>query len=234
MPRQQLAAVRPARTPERLQRESEDVRLVIKARNGDSVALDALIRRYTGFVRLKASSYFIAGGESDDLIQEGLDRPLQGRPRFPHRQGDLVPQLRGALHHAPDHHGDQGRDPLQAPAAERLRLVQPDARGPGGRRLHARRRAPGPRRRRSRDLRHLHRGAPEPRLHARHRPLAARDGRASLLHGGQLVRGDGRGARLRHEDDRQRPPAGEAQGAHTPGVAPGSPVGAGYDAGAPV
>ena len=34
--------------------------------------MDALIRRYTGFVRLKASSYFIAGGEADDLIQEGL------------------------------------------------------------------------------------------------------------------------------------------------------------------
>jgi RNA polymerase sporulation-specific sigma factor len=34
--------------------------------------MDALLRRYTGFVRLKASSYFIAGGESDDLIQEGL------------------------------------------------------------------------------------------------------------------------------------------------------------------
>ncbi len=36
------------------------------------MALDALIRRYTGFVRLKASSYFLAGGESDDLVQEGL------------------------------------------------------------------------------------------------------------------------------------------------------------------
>ena len=36
-----------------------------------SSALDALIRRYTGFVRLKASSYFLAGGDSDDLIQEG-------------------------------------------------------------------------------------------------------------------------------------------------------------------
>ena len=35
-------------------------------------ALDALIRRYTGFVRLKASSYFLAGGDSEDLIQEGL------------------------------------------------------------------------------------------------------------------------------------------------------------------
>ena len=34
--------------------------------------MDALIRRYTGFVRLKASSYFLAGGESDDLVQEGL------------------------------------------------------------------------------------------------------------------------------------------------------------------
>lgn len=45
---------------------------MIKARNGDDHALDALIRRYTGFVRLKASSYFIAGGDSEDLIQEGL------------------------------------------------------------------------------------------------------------------------------------------------------------------
>ena len=44
----------------------------MKARNGDGTALDALIRRYTGFVRLKSSSYFLAGGDSDDLIQEGL------------------------------------------------------------------------------------------------------------------------------------------------------------------
>jgi RNA polymerase sporulation-specific sigma factor len=45
---------------------------VLKARNGDGAALDALIRRYTGFVRLKASSYFLAGGDGDDLVQEGL------------------------------------------------------------------------------------------------------------------------------------------------------------------
>ena len=48
------------------------MQLVLKARNGDSAALDVLIRRYTGFVRLKASSYFLAGGDSDDLIQEGM------------------------------------------------------------------------------------------------------------------------------------------------------------------
>jgi RNA polymerase sporulation-specific sigma factor len=34
--------------------------------------MDDLIRRYQGFVRLKASSYFLAGGDSSDLVQEGL------------------------------------------------------------------------------------------------------------------------------------------------------------------
>ena len=69
MPRRQLATARPQ---EKTQREVEDLRLVLRARNGDSVAMDALLRRYTGFVRLKASSYFIAGGEPEDLVQEGL------------------------------------------------------------------------------------------------------------------------------------------------------------------
>ncbi len=66
------ARAAPAYSPQKAQRELEDLQLVLKARNGDGVALDALIRRYTGFVRLKASSYFLAGGDSDDLIQEGL------------------------------------------------------------------------------------------------------------------------------------------------------------------
>src|SRR2546421_2385173 len=54
------------------QRELEDLQLVLKARNGDEFARDALIRRYTSFVRMKASSYFLAGGDSEDLVQEGL------------------------------------------------------------------------------------------------------------------------------------------------------------------
>ena len=70
MARRQVATARTAQ--ERSQRELADLQLVLRARNGDSAAMDALIRRYTGFVRLKASSYFLAGGESDDLNQEGL------------------------------------------------------------------------------------------------------------------------------------------------------------------
>jgi RNA polymerase sporulation-specific sigma factor len=68
-------ASRPAEAPQALtkaQRELEDLQLALRARNGDGAAMDRLIRRYTGFVRLKASSYFIAGGESEDLLQEGL------------------------------------------------------------------------------------------------------------------------------------------------------------------
>ena len=65
-------AARPATAAQKAQRELEDLQLVLRARNGDGAALDALIRRYTGFVRLKASSYFLAGGDSEDLVQEGL------------------------------------------------------------------------------------------------------------------------------------------------------------------
>src|SRR5213594_5030693 len=67
-----MAARPAAKTAQKAQRELEDLQLVLKARNGDGSALDLLIRRYTGFVRLKASSYFLAGGDSEDLIQEGL------------------------------------------------------------------------------------------------------------------------------------------------------------------
>jgi RNA polymerase sporulation-specific sigma factor len=61
-----------AQSVAKAQRELEDLQLVMRARNGDGTALDALIRRYAGFVRLKASSYFLAGGDAEDLVQEGL------------------------------------------------------------------------------------------------------------------------------------------------------------------
>ncbi len=50
----------------------DDGYLIALAKQGDPTSYDRLVRRYYGFVRLKASSYFIAGGDSDDLIQEGL------------------------------------------------------------------------------------------------------------------------------------------------------------------
>lgn len=54
------------------QLQVEDGYLIALAKQGDPTAYDRIVRRYYGFVRLKASSYFLAGGDSDDLIQEGL------------------------------------------------------------------------------------------------------------------------------------------------------------------
>ena len=52
--------------------EVDDHYLVALAKSGKRDAYDRIVRRYYGFVRLKASSYFLIGGDSDDLIQEGL------------------------------------------------------------------------------------------------------------------------------------------------------------------
>jgi RNA polymerase sporulation-specific sigma factor len=48
-----------------------DEELVARAKNGDSDATRRILTRYHYFVRLKANSYFLAGGDGDDLIQEG-------------------------------------------------------------------------------------------------------------------------------------------------------------------
>ena len=69
MPAHAATAVR---TQQKSQRELEDLQLVMRVHNGDERSRETLIQRYTGFVRMKASSYFIAGGEPEDLVQEGL------------------------------------------------------------------------------------------------------------------------------------------------------------------
>jgi RNA polymerase sporulation-specific sigma factor len=65
-------ATAPAIKQPHAQPELDDHYLVALAKEGKPDAYDAIVRRYRGFVRLKASSYFLLGGESDDLIQEGL------------------------------------------------------------------------------------------------------------------------------------------------------------------
>ena len=53
-------------------REYSDELLVSMARDGDEKAEDFLLKKYKDFVRSKARAYFLVGGDSDDLIQEGM------------------------------------------------------------------------------------------------------------------------------------------------------------------
>ena len=66
----------PARPLQAAKSQSEaqvdDNYLIALAKQGHADAYDRIVRRYYGFVRLKASSYFLIGGDGDDLIQEGL------------------------------------------------------------------------------------------------------------------------------------------------------------------
>ena len=49
-----------------------DEELVLLSRAGNEGATDELLRRHSGLVRSCARRYFLAGGEPEDLIQEGM------------------------------------------------------------------------------------------------------------------------------------------------------------------
>ena len=50
----------------------EDEALIELVHNGDSEALDYLIKKYRNFVRAKARSYFLVGADNEDIVQEGM------------------------------------------------------------------------------------------------------------------------------------------------------------------
>lgn len=49
-----------------------DEDIVELAQKGDNYALEYLINKYRNFVRSKARTYFLLGGDKEDLIQEGM------------------------------------------------------------------------------------------------------------------------------------------------------------------
>ena len=49
-----------------------DEELVAKARAGDEVALEGLLNRYRHYARAKARTYFLAGADREDIVQEGM------------------------------------------------------------------------------------------------------------------------------------------------------------------
>ena len=49
-----------------------DEEVVFLAQKGDGDALNHIIARYRNFVYSKANTYFLVGGEKDDVIQEGM------------------------------------------------------------------------------------------------------------------------------------------------------------------
>ncbi len=49
-----------------------DEELVERVRGGDDKAIDELLTRYRHYARAKARSYFLAGADREDIVQEGM------------------------------------------------------------------------------------------------------------------------------------------------------------------
>ncbi|MCX8007814.1 MAG: RNA polymerase sporulation sigma factor SigH [Coriobacteriia bacterium] len=56
----------------KLGQADEEEALILAAQSGDDQASAEILRRYRGFVRCKARSYFLAGADREDVIQEGM------------------------------------------------------------------------------------------------------------------------------------------------------------------
>ena len=52
--------------------ELEDRELVALVRRGDDRCIEVLLSRYRNFARSKARSYFLAGSDKEDVVQEGM------------------------------------------------------------------------------------------------------------------------------------------------------------------
>lgn len=50
----------------------EDEQVVLRARAGCPQATEFLLRKYRNFVEVKARSYFLAGADQEDVVQEGM------------------------------------------------------------------------------------------------------------------------------------------------------------------
>ncbi len=66
-PNDHLAAERPASD-----QKIADQALLAAAKAGDNQAMEMLLGRYKGLVRQKAASMYMAGADSEDVIQEGM------------------------------------------------------------------------------------------------------------------------------------------------------------------
>jgi RNA polymerase sporulation-specific sigma factor len=57
---------------EELIAKASDEELAERARDGDDEAIETLLYRYRHYARAKARSYFLAGADKEDIVQEGM------------------------------------------------------------------------------------------------------------------------------------------------------------------
>lgn len=54
------------------EKRETDEQLAVKAQKGETKAAEEILQRYKSAVRARARQYFLEGGETEDLVQEGM------------------------------------------------------------------------------------------------------------------------------------------------------------------
>ena len=76
-------------------------KLCALAVSGDRQAEETLVIRYNRLVRICARPYFLAGGDSEDLIQEGMVGLLAAIREYDSGKGRIFPHLCGGVYQEP-------------------------------------------------------------------------------------------------------------------------------------
>ena len=75
--------------------QCSDEELIVRLQKGEKEISDYLMEKYKEFVRKKGRAVYLSGGETDDLIQEGmigLFKARQGRRRIWKDGGRKIPR----------------------------------------------------------------------------------------------------------------------------------------------
>jgi len=52
--------------------QKDEHEIVLKASEGDKLAIEYIMKKYINFVKIKSKSYFLIGADNEDIIQEGM------------------------------------------------------------------------------------------------------------------------------------------------------------------
>ena len=62
--------------------DSTEIRMLKKAKAGDNESFETLLKKYEKYLYVSIKDYYLAGGDRDDLIQEGIIGLLRGIKSF--------------------------------------------------------------------------------------------------------------------------------------------------------
>ena len=95
-----------------------DEEIVLRAKHGSDQATEHLLSKYKSLVEGKARSYFLAGADHEDVVQEGMIGLYKAIRDFRTDKQSQLPGVRGVVRDPADNHRGEDGDQAEARPAE--------------------------------------------------------------------------------------------------------------------